>query len=49
MALVNLFSGQEERYREQVCRYNWGRKGKVTRETSNETQYMTICKMLTDS
>ena len=29
MALVTLFSGQEERHREEICGYNGGRRGQV--------------------
>ena len=49
MALINLFTGQEERHREQVSGYIVRRRGKVTWDTSNETQYITKCKILTDS
>ena len=49
IALVNLFSGEERRHRENVCGHNMGREGKLCWESHIETQYMTICKMLTDS
>ena len=37
MALVNLFSGQEERHREHVCGHNGEGEGKLNWESSVDT------------